>query len=385
MSLWRESIRRSRTGAKRTEDIPELERNIPTEFYNIYPGQIVLFIPNGGISQQKIAQISEFIAFMRLFSSDIDIRLDFVHTDNELLIDNLAGRTAQETGIPYKVFVGAWDTVAGFAAKYYGKDVQEIINTVSSSGFESNLSISATALPDVIVIDPKKCADIEGYDEADVSSGSILHQLTAKPKTEKAEKKLLLEKEEKIYSLMKECYTLDLNLDIEKLKKRLEEAINDTTEYRLSFKANLDKSRPGANLFSVFDIYVADGEEYKLDLTAAEKAIYLTYLTYEKGIRVAETFWGFRETSQKIYRKLPFKERCEATAGGFMEKEKAEYEPYMSTMRTHLSHIRDKVSAKIIHPKTAIEFAVEGYKNEEYGVMCSTPEIREQIRTLFGL
>ena len=88
--------------------------------------------------------------------------------------------------------------------------------------------------------------------------------------------------------------------DVDRIKKKVADSLKSTIEYKLSLDINTIKEG-SLSFCTVCDIYVADGEAYKLNLTAAEKAIYLTYMLYENGIRVAETFDKFRGITQKIY------------------------------------------------------------------------------------
>ena len=74
---------------------------------------------------------------------------------------------------------------------------------------------------------------------------------------------------------------------------------------------------------------------------------------------------------------MPFDERCDTTAGDMVDDD---YEVYLKTLRGYLSTIRTKVAKKVLQPKTAIEFAIEGYKDEPYCIRRSTPEICEQLK-----
>ena len=134
------------------------------------------------------------------------------------------------------------------------------------------------------------------------------------------------------------------------------------------------------------DIYVAEGEEYKLDLTAGEKAVYLTFMLYEDGIRIKETAESsFRSITQKIYNQLPDDNKCEKTAGGILDTGDVIYEIYEKTLRGDISNIRAEIDDKIANPLIAQDFAIEGFKNKEFGISNSTPELRAQIKQAFGL
>lgn len=376
-------------------DIPKISKiehlllaNIPEELYEIAPGQVVYFVSQDGLSQSSANQITFFYHYMRQLRGDNDIKLSIVPTSYEILIDSFAYRNPYEVELPYKVVVSSWDTIAGFASQLFGEDVEKIVERAPKPQSESHISISATDLPLVVSIDPKgrsvkdRCASCPYKDGDD--GDYYTEVLQARPEPDSKEEKKLIEKEEKkLYSLLRECYVLDIELDIDKVRKKFEKAVNSNVDHQLIIKAafHVDGIR---HLCDYCDIYVADDEKYKLDLTAVEKAIYLTFLLYPQGIRVRETFWGFRETCMIIYGKLPLEERFETDEGFRLDKNPLR-DVYESTLRGYLSTIRTKVAKKVSNPKTAIEFAIEGYKDQEFGIARSTPEIRAQIKDYFGL
>lgn len=357
---------------------------IPEELYHIEPGQIAYFTPKGGLDPRTASQISDLLACISgEYYNKNDVKLSIIPTDNEELIDIFAGRNPNDDGSTFYVFLSVWDTVSEFALCIFGKeDLEVILDRVEKKRKESEQSLMKNS-PTIVWVNPehhpekKMCLTCPYMDN---NGGNYYTEvLQAKPEPGSKEEKKLIEKEEdKLYSLMRECFVLDVDIDIDKVRKKFDEAINDTTDYNLIIKTERNKPHHGKGEFSVFDIYVADGDQYKLDLTAVEKAIYLTFLLYgDDGIRIAGTFWEFRRTSQLIYRQMPFDERCDTTAGDMVDDD---YEVYLKTLRGYLSTIRTKVAKKVLQPKTAIEFAIEGYKDEPYCIRRSTPEICEQLK-----
>ena len=366
---------------------PLLPSAIPDELYCLKPGDVAYFVPIEGINIWTTHLILDVLVYFRKLYRDNNVRVRILPTDNVLLIGTLAGRSIHETGSPYQVVVSTRDTIAGLASQYFGEDVQSIVERVPIAGASSLLSVS-TKEPLVVSLYTENCPEKEMcstcpfIDRGDGSSYARVLQAKPEPGT-KEEKELIKKQEDKLYSVLRECYVLDIEPDIDKTRKKLENAINDTTDYNLTIKVERNQAHHGNGEFSVFDIYVADGEKYKLDFTAAEKAVYLTFLLYgQRGIRVAETFWDFRETSQKIYIQMPFEERCDTTAAGMMSSQNAplDYEVYLKTLRGYLSTIRTKVARKVLQPKTAIEFAIEGYKDEAFCIKRSTREIQKQLK-----
>lgn len=105
------------------------------------------------------------------------------------------------------------------------------------------------------------------------------------------------------------------------------------------------------------------------------------------GINVLNTFndKDFRSITQKIYLQLPDENKCEKNTGGITNNDDVFFDAYTRTLRGYISTIREEIARKIPHPLTAQQFAIEGFKEEEFGIQQSTPELRAQIKKAFNL
>lgn len=363
----------------------QLQYSIPDELFSIEPGQIVYFVPSDGlIDQEAVYTLSSFYSLLRSLYHNIEIKINLVPTPNALLIDSLAGRNPQELETPFKVFVSAWDTLAGFASQYLGEDIEKIVE--KSPRFGRRYS---TEPPAIVIIDPakrpakKQSQDIDESVDSSYQSGFDMGMKIAKPeKGTPAERKLIAKEEKKLEKLLRECAVLEIGLDIEKIRKKVEEDLKSTKNYQLSIKTKPNPARPGE--LSVCDIYVTDSEDGLLDLTSVEKAVYLSFLLYKDGVRVLDAFDELRKISQKIYFKLPGSEKT-SKENGLMNDDYATYDAYMNTLRGYFTTIRNAVTDKVTDPLIAQEFSIEGFKNAPYGIERSTPEIRKQIKEAFKL
>ena len=382
-------------------DINKIKRTlqfaVPQELYDIAPGQVVYFVSKDGLEQRELNILANLLRYFRQLHKDNDIKLSIVPTDNEFLIGTFAGRNPEEIGAPFKVIVSTWDTVAGFASQYFGEDIQKVVESVPSAGVASRLSISADNLPVVITLNPEDCpikktqptslpaqfscpfinGDNDGFD---------MGLKIAKPEPgSKAEKALKTRMERKLEKVLRDCTILDIELDVDRIKQKVINSLKSTIEYKLALNIKTIKE-DSLSFCTVCDIYVADGEDYKLDLTAGEKAVYLTFMLYEDGIRIKDTAESsFRSITQKIYNQLPDDNKCEKTAGGILDTGDVIYEIYEKTLRGDISNIRAEIDDKIANPLIAQDFAIEGFKNKEFGISNSTPELRAQIKQAFGL
>ena len=304
------------------------------------------------------------------------------------MIDTIAGRNPNETGIPYKVVVSTWDTIAGFASQYFDEDVQSVVERVPRM---SVLSIS-TKEPVIVEIDPEnrpakvQSQSVEQRIESSYQSGFDMGLKIAKPEPgSKAAEALETKMERKLEKVLRDCTILDIKLNVDRIQQRVINSLKSTIEYKLALNIKTIKE-DSLSFCTVCDIYVAEGEEYKLDLTAGEKAVYLTFMLYKDGIRIKETAESsFRSITQKIYNQLPDDNKCEKTAGGILDTGDVIYDVYEKTLRGTISTIRAEIADRIANPLIAQDFAIEGFKDKEFGISNSTPELRAQIKQAFGL
>ena len=365
----------------------QLQYSIPEELFSIEPGQIVFFIPSDGlIDQENLMTLNDFFSYLRPLKMDYRFKVSLVPSRNELLIDTIAGRHPQETGAPYKVFVGTWDSIPGIISQYTGIDVQE----VREKGPRWIRHRDISTLPAIVEIDPEnrpakvQSRSVEQRIESSYQSGFDLGMKIAKPEAGSlAEKKLIAKEEKKLEKILRECAVLGIELDIDKIKKKVEEDLKNTKNYQLSIKTKPNPARPGELAFC--DIYVADSEDSKLELTSIETAVYLSFLLYKDGVRVLDAFDELRQVTQYIYLRLPGSEKTRKLEGGILDDKNATYDAYMNTLRGYFTTIREAVADKVSDPLIAQEFSIEGFKNAPYGIERSTKEIRKQIKEAFKL
>ena len=371
----------------------QLQFAIPKELYDIEPGQVVFFVPIDGISLRGFGDLRSIFSFFERLYKFSGIKVSIIPTREELLIGTLAGRNQEEVGIPYKVVVSTDDSLVEFASQYFGEDVEQIVNRASKNAFINSKRYHNTETPAIVEIDPEnrptinvQSQGIEQRIDSSYQSGFDMGMKLSKPeKGSAAERKLIAKEEKKLEKILRECAVLGIELDIDRIKKKVEEDLKKTVDYKLIIKAERDPHIPLNILYTTFDIYVADGDGYKLDLMAIEKAVYLAFLLYEDGILIQDTYGEFREIVQKIYGCLPYDERCEKESGGIRDKKGTTYEAHMNTLRSNICTIRAAVAEKVEDPLVAQEFAIEGFAKSPYGIERSTPEIRAQVKKLFGL
>ena len=366
-----------------------LKLAVPQELYDIAPGQVVYFASKDGLCQFELIILADLLRYFRQLHKYNDIKLSIVPTDNELLIGTFAGRNPEEIDIPYKVVVSTWDTAAGSASQYFGEDIKEIVDREVKVLIASHIKIT-TDLPAIVEIDPENrpspARSIEEQIESSYDSGFDMGLKIAKPeKGSLAEKKLISKEEKKLEKILRECAVLGIELDIDRIKEKVANDLKKSVDYKLIIKKQRNNLRNRTIEYNTYDIYVAEGEEYKLDLTGIHKAVYLAYLLYKDGLRVEDTFGEFREITKKIYGHLPFADKNEKLTGGIRDAEGTTFDAYTKTLRGYFTNIRDAISDKVSDPLVAQDFAIEGFKGAPFGIGKTTPEIIAQIKEDFWL
>lgn len=378
----------------------QLQVAIPEELYKIAPGQIAYLTPYDGLSEQTTYNLSNVFYIFSHFGFGEQIKLQILPTDKPELIGAVVGRKDSETGTPYNLIISDEQSLIGFLADYFSLNVDEFVarstTTVLAKNIMRRRGVRPEEQPLIISINPydypvpSKSNESGAHNFSCPFLGNSMRDddselLVVKPeKGSKEEKKLIAREAKKLEKVLRECAVFEIELDIDKIKRKVKDSLKSEVEYQLILDIDTIKEGP-LSFCNTCDIYVADGEEYMLKLTAVEKAVYLTFLLFEKGIRILDTFEGFRQITQKIYNQLPDEDKCEKTAGGILDKGAVNPVVYADTLRTYISHVRDEVADKITHPLVAQGFAIEGLKDSEFGIARSTPAIRAQIRDAFNL
>jgi len=354
-----------------------LQFAIPVELYNIEPGQVAYFVPLEGLSQRDSICLRDFFVYLRKLHKDNDVKINIIPTRNELLIDTIAGRSPQEVGIPYKVVVSTWDTIAGFAAEYFGEDIEKIVERVPNMGVAAYpISISPTNQPAVVSINPEYRPVKNTIPITEESPDDFGMELfPQRPATKKEKEQKIVSQEDKIRKILWECAYLGIDIDVNGVVNEVETIKSQPTSgYQLSLKMR----RTDAGLI---DCKVFVTKDKELNLTAIQKAVYLTFLTLENGLVIEEAKPSFTKRIQAIYRLLPEKSQKEENQGGIL------YVDYLQpkTLRGYMSEINNEIKKLIPNGLVALEFAIEGEKDKAFKILRSTPEIRDKISSAFNL
>lgn len=193
--------------------------------------------------------------------------------------------------------------------------------------------------------------------------------LRAKPTQEQMYKQL----EEVISEMVYYGY----DFDFDDLKRKLKEELAQKDKYKL--KIEFDK-KTASSAKHICKIYVDDTDK-PLKLTPIETAVYLTFMLFENGIKPDYLTPKFYDRIRGIYKNLSDTvQDWSDTSGGILVKEFD-----LMTLNGHRSNIRKAIKTKIANKRIVDDFAVEGEKEQPFKVVKATDEIRNQIKSTFGV
>lgn len=329
MSLWSKNLKRSQTGEIRKED-EALER----EIYN----SIDEFLSN---QKEKISY------------EIIDLNNPIVNIDGNL---HLNQSDLEDGKLFFKIGKLTGDLY------FYGKSMSPSVVPDEMGGY-------IIFVPDEEELYSRRTN--KGNSEVD---GLQMGYLSRTPKSQdKVNKKL----EEVLTEIISQGY----DLDIEKIKKKLEEEWNNKNSYALTMEATPHMSRSKTpKVTDNYDVefYINDPSGKKLiNLTAIEKAVYILFILNEEG-RLLSVTDSFKDTLKKIYLQIHGRVQDDENGligGNFSEK----------ALLSCRHEIRDAIKEHISNSKIVDEFAIEGYKAEKFKVQKATKSLREQIKTTFGI
>ena len=193
-----------------------------------------------------------------------------------------------------------------------------------------------------------------------------------------------------IRSTFKDNFNFGLGITLEEVLAiyKEEQALKKT--YKLDIKVRWKKYEefvPGKGMvkkkkMTACDIRLIDnlGTPYLIKLEAMAKAIYLTYLLFENGIAYSQITDSeeFYNIFKQIYMKLPWSQGC---PDKFNLEERAD----LDTFTNYISKIR-KAIQKATNDTYAVEqFAVEGWRKDDYRIAGATVENRDVVRKEFRI
>ena len=337
---------------------------------------------------------NSFVDCLNDFVRHIEIIYD--NTTNLILEGRVIGRPENDSADVFPVVVGSFYKYDDFIYLFTKARVVDNRNLSYGDAYTiliPNKQEDTTNLPIIgssqYADKPEQCPNLT---QAGDSMGMLMASI-------KKEDDLSAEFRKVTSDVMYANHFEDYNIDADGIYQEISTAPLDDYEIDIRVilksywtpKSNELAERVRRHRIGSVDIYLSKAEDAEpLHLQAVEKAVYLAVLLFEEpdglviekldfGKRSEKDFMTFLGTIDAIYNKLPNK-RSSGDPNAFSNGKISS-----STFKVYKKNIRDEIEKQIKNTRLAEQFAIEGPKGGLNRIAKSTPEIREKIRTVFGL
>lgn len=369
----------------------DLPANLVRIFYNIAPGEILLFENSSGLKHRTVRIISELNQLMHKYDREDysimvrqakDYGIMVGQPDVLHLEDFIIARKSTDTENSYIMYISSINNLYGLLYKLWGV-------TPKRTHFSVENGSDGTEEPDEVWINADNSTTMEATDicddcpymsELDPSMSLI------SAKTPQTEEEMLAKLTELFEEAAYKGY--DMAEIVNTLKKKYtENAAINYNEYGL--RLDYEYTTADKTHLKRCDIYVKENDT-PLQLSAIEKSTYLTYILFADGVKNVLSI-NFMKTLVDIYSMMAdssMKDFGGIASSKFYNAQTGRYE-YNSvqsgTIIGYRNAIKDEINKHIKIKRIAQDFRIEGIKNKPFKVEKSTQELREQIRQIFHL
>lgn len=350
--------------------------SIPQGLTNIPFGQIfILTDPRQGITSTTNQKIGAVISIAgKLGQSHIVYALP---VDTPELWDCFICKVKTEDGV--QILVSDKDSLIEMLCEFWGLDYKEVCKTLDiAKRYKGKVALGGESHPVRVSLKPvgKPVPEMERKD------GTISLELLQDHSREKT----ILD----IRSTFKDNFNFGLGITLEEVLAiyKEEQALKKTYKLDIQFKWKDVKEYKHPKWvihkkMTVCNIILIDnlGNSYPIKLETMAKAIYLTYLFFPEGIAYTQITYSdeFYNIFEKIYRKLPL---VKSVPRRFNLDDNAD----LDTFSNYISRIRKAILAATNNDTYAQEqFAVEGWRKDNYRIAGATDEIKEKVKEEFRI
>ena len=368
---------RTKTNDMSTIKIPQ--NGLPQEIANIPFGQvIVLTDPNQGITSKTIKTVE----FIHSVARKLDQKR---HIVNSLPVDaaGLWGcvicKVKTDDGV--QILVSDWDSLLEMLCDFWGLDYEEIskIPDIIPGWHKTHKGVTIGGVNHPVRV-PLKPTIEEGVGaESGVTTIQLL-QVHSRDNTLGD-----------IRSTFRDNFNFGLGISLDEIIALYKDEEKNRKSYRLNIKVNwkeYEELVPGSGMvkkkkMKACDLSLIDNlgnPPYSFELEAMAKAIYLTYLFFPDGIAYTQISSSdeFYNIFKQIYRKLPRAKACP-------RKFDLENKEDLDTFTNYISRIRKAILKETNDTYAVEQFAVEGWRKDNYGIAGATDENRDVVRKEFRI
>ena len=346
-----------------------------TNNINIPFGQIfILTNPQVGITSKTTHMMGFILSMARQYSKG-----HILHTlpvDDPKLWDCFICKVKTEDGD--QILVSDKDSLVEMLCEFWGLDYDEVCKTIVIPKRNKTVTSGGEKHPLRVSLKPvgKPVPEMERKD------GTISLELLQDHSREKT----ILD----IRSTFKDNFNFGLGITLEEVLAiyKEEQALKKTykLDIQVKWKDVKEYKHPKWVIhkkMTVCNIILIDnlGNSYPIKLETMAKAIYLTYLFFPEGIAYTQITYSdeFYNIFEKIYRKLPL---VKSVPRKFNLEDKAD----LDTFTNYISRIRKAILAATKNDTYAQEqFAVEGWRKDNYRIAGATDEIKKKVKEEFRI
>ena len=341
--------------------------NIPQELTNIPFGQIfILTDPHRGITSTKVQQIGAIISIAgNLGQSHIVYALP---VDDSELWDCFICKVKTDKGV--QILISDKDSLVEMLCEFWGLDYTEACKSLVLGKRYKNIPYGGKSHPIRVSVTTRKTGKTtETGDHTTRLQAITVH-------TKEGELKRIEDALEESFINGIDISMIDLATLWEKVSKKKREA------YQLDIQITPGEegwSKGGSWVTrNTCDIWIIDeaGKGHPLKMQAQTKALYLTFILFKDGIKLADlkTNKEFYEIYKAICERLKYINNI----------------PDMTTLFRNANRKRAEIKTAIKEvtkddKKAEMLFAIEGVEGKEFRVEGATDELRDKIRKDFEI
>ena len=345
-----------------------------TNNINIPFGQIfILTNPQVGITSKTTHMMGFILSMARQYNKG-----HILHTlpvDDPKLWDCFICKVKTEDGD--QILVSDKDSLVEMLCEFWGLDYDEVCKGIVIPKRNKTITCGGDNHPVRVSLKPagKLVPEMERKDGT-ISLGFL---------QEHSRERTLLD----IRSTFKDNFNFGLGITPEEILTIYEEEKAAIKTYKLDIQVKWKKVKEYKHpnwvihkKMTACDLSLIDnmGNSYPFKLEAMAKAIYLTYLFFEDGIAYTQISSSdeFYNIFEKIYNKLP---RVKSDPRRFNLEDKDD----LDTFTNYISRIRKAILNATNDTYAVEQFAVEGWRKDNYGIAGATDENRDVVRKEFRI
>ena len=345
-----------------------------TNNINIPFGQIfILTNPQVGITSKTTHMMGFILSMARQYSKG-----HILHTlpvDDPKLWDCFICKVKTEDGD--QILVSDKDSLVEMLCEFWGLDYDEVCKGIVIPKRNKTITCGGDNHPVRVSLKPagKLVPEMERKDGT-ISLGFL---------QEHSRERTLLD----IRSTFKDNFNFGLGITPEEILTIYEEEKAAIKTYRLDIQVKWKDVKEYKHpkwvihkKMTACDLSLIDnmGNSYPFKLEAMAKAIYLTYLFFEDGIAYTQISSSdeFYNIFEKIYNKLS---RVKSDPRRFNLHDKDD----LDTFTNYISRIRKAILNATNDTYAVEQFAVEGWRKDNYGIAGATDENRDVVRKEFRI